>query len=192
GHGVGTGHGRRAPRGNGGIARRIAYASWARRIRADVDAERLVAKLASDLAGDPLPPFSTETIVVPSHGVRRYLTLRLADHLGIAASLTMLLPRTFVAGLTRTVFGAPGRVDDLAEPDVFLWRIHRRLGGLPDAAELAPLRGYLAGEDPGGARRLQLAQRIAERFSDYLLRRLDLLVAWESNAPHPDDERTPH
>ena len=58
--------------------------------------ETLVDALASKVREDPLSPFETETIVVPSRGVESWLTLELARRVGVWANPSFPFPRRVI------------------------------------------------------------------------------------------------
>ena len=116
----------------------------------------------------------------------RWLTLRLAEAHGIAASIQTPFPFTWAR---RTVDEVLERPDADAALDPFgaaalPWRIHALLGRLealdfdPDAR--APLERYLEGDD--GRRRGQLALRLARQFVNYQVQRPDGLARWQKGA----------
>lgn len=140
--------------------------------------EVLVEALAEDLRQAPLPPFASETIIIQSPGMRRWLTLELARRLGCAASLSTPFPSRFCADLAqRLVGGAPQAGEPFAR-DSLAWRLFARLSQPLTGPDLAPLASYLRRDDQ--MRRWQLAQRIADRFDEYQLYRGELLRGWEA------------
>ncbi|ROR32557.1 exodeoxyribonuclease V subunit gamma [Inmirania thermothiophila] len=146
--------------------------------------ERLAARLATELAlprGDALTP---DTVVVPNAAVGRWLALRLADHLGIAANLRLLLPAEFAWTLFARLLGdVPARTG--YDTEALTWRVLAALEG--DLAGLEPLAGYLAraGRDP--RQRLALARRLAAVLDVYQTHRPDWILRWDSAAEAPDD-----
>ncbi len=67
------------------------------------------------LRDGPLPPREQETIVVQSQGIRRWLTLQLADALGCAGSLELPFPAHFSHDIANRVVGGR-RVDRENDP----------------------------------------------------------------------------
>jgi exodeoxyribonuclease V gamma subunit len=135
--------------------------------------------LAEILAAEyepPASPFQPDIYIVQSHGMGRWVSLRLAERLGICANARFALPATFVWDLLREHFGElPKRSPFAAE--VLAFRIMAWLnepGNLDQAPRLA---GYL--KDGGELRRFQLAARIADVFDQYLVYREDWITAWE-------------
>ena len=163
----------------------------------------LVEHLAGAVATEPLPPHEREVIIVQSQGMARWLTLKLADHSGIAASLSMPFPATFCRRLAERFEGdrpAAGQEAVSETPSPFdreplTWRIFDRLG---DAGDLTGAGGppgggaspatYL-GDDPDQLKRYQLSVRLAGLFEGYQLFRPRMLLAWEAGVKPPEAER---
>jgi len=67
--------------------------------------ESLAEILAAEMAADPLPPLQQEQVLVGSVGIGRWLSLRLADHLGICAQVDFPLPGRFIWALWSALLG---------------------------------------------------------------------------------------
>ncbi|MEM7355124.1 MAG: exodeoxyribonuclease V subunit gamma [Acidobacteriota bacterium] len=163
----------------------------------------LVEHLADTLQAEPVPPLEREVIVVQSQGMQRWVSLQLADRLGIAAGLTMPFPGPFCAQLADHLLdgNADTRDDPSGQPaslfdrDLLTWRLFDRL---PDLAGPSPENAahhraspgaYLA-EDADDIKRYQLAARLAGLFADYQLFRPEMLLAWQTpgmHLGHPDE-----
>lgn len=140
--------------------------------------ERLALALAEELAqrADPLEPV---TIVVPNRPMERWVEMRLAALLGVAANLRFARLERFASEqLARE--GAP-RVLSAAELE------GRVLATLLDpraleAEALEPVRAYLraAGDDADSVERraVQLAARLAHLLQEYGYSRPRMLDAW--------------
>lgn len=142
----------------------------------------LLGHLADALARAPLPPRESEVIVVQSQGMRRWVTLQLADRFGCAGSLELPFPTTCVRELARTILGEHGGRDQ-HEPfsrDALTWRLDAMLDDVRASGDpaFAPLRTYLAAAD--ARTRFGLAAQVAARFDDYQLFRADVLARWEA------------
>lgn len=151
-------------------------------IRVSDRLDDLVHDLAETLGADPLPPHQDECIVVQSLSLRRWLQQRLADAWGCAASLDLPFATALIARLEER-YGLALAADDPWQRDRLRWRI----AALADAAdgELQPLARYLAAGHPAArpAKRLQLADRIADLFDAYQIYRGGMLAAWEADQP---------
>ena len=161
--------------------------------------EDLFRALVQNLTAEPLPPLENETILVPGQGLARWLQLRLASQLGIAAGLRLPFFGAFLQELCNANTGGPGRggpvpsdpvpshpvpshpvpshqVDRFAR-DVLVWRLWRLLGQATLREELGPAAAYCR-EDPDGQKRFQLCMRLASCFDDYQLYRDDVLLGF--------------
>lgn len=146
----------------------------------------LLHHLATTVAQAPLAPRESELVVVQSQGMRRWVTLQLADRFGCAASLALPFPTAFVRDMERRTRAAAhtttwARTDaDRFTRDVLTWRIDLLLRALPTDTVYAPLHRYLRGADERA--RFGLAAQLAARFDDYQLFRADVLTAWETGS----------
>ena len=142
--------------------------------------EPLAERLATLLADDPLPPMESEWCAVPTAGLRRWLSLELARHLGassasrgdgVVANIRPVLP----GGLLDEVIRA-GADDDpgAADPwqvDRLVWRL---LEVMEDREGDDALREFLA--LPAGGSHYSRARRVADLFDRYHRRRPDMVI----------------
>ncbi|HUP91096.1 MAG TPA: exodeoxyribonuclease V subunit gamma [Solimonas sp.] len=139
--------------------------------RLDTLAEPLLASWAAPGAD----PFAPELVIVPSRGVERWLTHRIADRFGVCANVRFEFAAAFIWQMFSRVL--PGVSEQSPfDTDVTALRLFSFLGRLPERPELRPLSRYLAKADD--VRRLELAQRIAQLFSQYMVYRPDWLAKW--------------
>jgi exodeoxyribonuclease V gamma subunit len=124
----------------------------------------------------PPSPFQPDTLVVQSLGMGRWVSLRLADKLGVCANVRFTLPASFVWELRRDLFGDLPRRSPFAT-EVLTFRVMAWLDRPENLARAPCLAGYL--KDGGELRRFQLAARIADMFDQYLVYREDWITAWE-------------
>lgn len=147
----------------------------------------LFAHLADRLTAAPLPPREQEIIVVPSGGMRRWLTLQFADRLGCAGSFDLPFPANFMRDISRRVAGERPAWSGDADPytrEALAWRIDALLRELPaDDPVYQPLHTYLITSDDRS--RFGLAEAIAGRLDDYQVYRADVLRAWEDGHDEP-------
>ncbi|MEJ2402731.1 MAG: exodeoxyribonuclease V subunit gamma [Candidatus Thiodiazotropha sp.] len=144
-------------------------------------AQRLTA-LLHEPVGDPLQP---ETLVVQHPGMARWLSLRIADRMGICANLDFPQPAAFIWRLFhKWLPDAPDQ--DRYRPEVLAWRIHEKLPGLAQDPLFHGVAGYLIQGDEGQC--FQLAQQLAKLYDRYLLYRPDWIIAWqEGRSIVPED-----
>jgi exodeoxyribonuclease V gamma subunit len=140
--------------------------------------ENLVEVLAQVVAKPLASPFVTETIVVQSKGMQRWLAMELAKTFGVWANSSYPFPNKLVWGLFRA---ALPEIPDASPftPEVMTWRIMGMLPSFLGHGAFAQLRHYAAA-DREGLKRFQLAERIADTFDQYTLFRPDMLLEWEA------------
>jgi exodeoxyribonuclease V gamma subunit len=146
-------------------------------------ARPLAARLAEVLAEVPADPFTPEWLAVPSDGMRRWLTLELARHLGasgpgaadgIAANIVRAYP-----GDLRSAVLAVDRPADQSDP----WRIERMVWPVleaiteADGASLPPGLTVLEGQREGASLYAK-GRRIADLFDRYHLHRPEMVRQW--------------
>lgn len=139
--------------------------------RLDYLAQILVTTVAA-----PLDPMTPETILVQSGGMQRWVSMHLARELGVWANARFPFPVAFAYELARNLL--PDLPPDYAlSQERMLWRIVGLLPDLADEPEFAPIKAYLAGGDP--LKLVQLAEKIAYHFDQYLIFRPHWAKLWE-------------
>lgn len=137
--------------------------------------------------------FVPETVVVPTYGMRIWLTQYLAQQSAVVANIDFPYPRNFIAEvLSRQFSGQAAYRPELFTVEVMAWRIMALLASqdLRDDAAFAVLQSYLVENDSRPAlRQYELALRIAGLFDQYLIYRADDLVSWRTTLPAADPER---
>ena len=142
--------------------------------------ETLADELAT-VARDPLEnPLTPEVVIVQSQGMRRWLSLQLADRLGVCLNFQFPFPHTLLDEALRAA------VPDLApreefDPALLAWRIHELLPSLLEEPEFEPVRHYVA--DGDAMKLYQLATRFARLFDQYLVYRPEMILDWEASGP---------
>ena len=141
--------------------------------------EPLFDRLAAEIGAEPLPPLERETILVTQNkGLRAWLTHRLAEAHGCAASLDLAAPLAFATDLARAMVPRahpPGGERHPYDAGPLAWRLAPMLEALDGDPVWAPLRSYL---DRTGGRAMPLAARLATLFDDYQVYRPQMLAAW--------------
>ncbi len=108
----------------------------------------------------------------------RWLSMELSRRLGVWANPRFPFPRAFVDDCLRAVLG-PGEEDAKCfAPETLTWSIAAGLTARRDEPPFEPVRSYLA-SDPRGVKLVQLSQRLAETFIDYIAYRPDMILAWD-------------
>jgi len=150
--------------------------------------ERLAKALGERCREPAGGPLESEQIVVPNAGMGRWLSLRLADRLGVCMNVEFRLPAAFVWSAWRELLGGVPAEPDF-EAALLAWRVFGLLDQ-PLRGPLAPLATYLAEADD--LRRFELAQHVADVFDQYLVYRPDVVLRWEDGRAtdaSSDDER---
>lgn len=165
--------------------------------------ELLAEALFAWLAVNPLKPLEEEVFLVQSNGMAEWLKMEIATAHGICAATRIELPARFIWRAYRAVLGS-GAVPRTSALDKLplTWRLMRLLPELSDQPGFEPVAAFLGAGD--AARRLQLAQRLADLLDQYQVYRSDWLRDWGSDqdrlrsgsvqatgqaAPVPSDQR---
>ncbi len=155
-------------------------------------ADQLATALAAMLKTPPTDVFESEIVVVPAHGIERWLTQRLSHELGsgrsggdgICAGVEFLLPWQFA----RHALGVP-RWDAWA-PDRLVWPLLAVIDAALDEPWLGTLANHIGrgGDTPQDrhrrGRRFAVARRLAGLFDSYAGYRPTMLQAWAQGADH--------
>ncbi|MCX7562039.1 exodeoxyribonuclease V subunit gamma [Xanthomonadaceae bacterium XH05] len=138
----------------------------------------------------PAHPLAPQTVIAAHPGMKQWLTGALARKVGsgrVVANLDVILPSTWLDGLSRQLLGERAVALPQYRRAHLRWTLHVMLGeparhGIADPRVLAYLEGA-GSDDERALRRFQLADRLAQVLSQYLVYRSDWLVAWEAGKP---------
>ncbi len=153
-------------------------------------AEPLAERLATLLVDDPLPPMESEWFAVPTAGLRRWLSLELARHLGasgssrgdgVVANIRPVLPGALLEEVIRAGAGTEPGAADPWEVDRLVWRL---LEVMEERAGDEVLREFLT--LPAGGSHYSRARRVADLFDRYHRRRPDMVRSWRADGPDFD------
>ena len=167
--------------------------------------DELVGRLCQELAVPPADPFTPEVVAVPTRGIERWLTQRIAGEMsgrvpggGICANLLTPSPAQLVLDTLKAV-------PALAE-SVEAWEGNRLLrhvtGAIDDHIDRPWIRvvaRYIGGSEGGAThwpgQRLRAARKISGLFTRYARRRPEMIRAWHSGVeagadgrPLPEDQ----
>jgi len=140
--------------------------------------EELAAQLSEAFAATPPTPMAAETVIVQSMGMQRWVSMRLAEHLGVCANVEFPFPNRFVQSIFTLFLGHSEETDAFA-PDVLTFRTMRLLPTLINDPDFTDLRTYL-GSDLRGLRAYQLCRRVADLYDQYTVFRPDWILAWQN------------
>jgi exodeoxyribonuclease V gamma subunit len=158
-------------------------------------ADDLVAQLA-ELVAVPLPdPMQAEVVSVPTRGIERWLSQRLAGHLGaspgahdgVCANVEFPFPGSLIAGALAQASG----VDPKEDP----WLPERAVWPLMEVVEehfadpwLAPLAKHIENsETVEGSKRFSSIRHVADLFDRYAVHRPNMLQRWAAGSPQLDE-----
>ena len=140
----------------------------------------ILSVFLSEILKTPLSsPFTPEIVVVQSKGMERWISMEIAKYHGVCANFRFPFPNPFVyEDVFRNV------LPDVPETSPFdresmTWKIMGLLPELADRPGFSEIRHYLGSEE-NDLKRLQLSERIAYTFDQYLLYRPDMILNWQS------------
>jgi len=139
-----------------------------------------LAELLAEVLKTPLDPMEPETILVQSGGMQRWVSMQLARRHGVCANTRFPFPVGFAYALCRELRADLPREYPLSQ-ERMLWRITHLLRGLLEEPEFAPLARYV--QEDSELRSVQLAERIAYHFDQYLIFRPEWAARWENHEP---------
>jgi exodeoxyribonuclease V gamma subunit len=141
----------------------------------------LLAEKLAQLLREPLrSPLEPELVVVQSKGMERWISMELARSHGVCANMRFPFPNTFLEDVFhRLVRPLPDRSP--FEPQVLSWRVMGLLPSLVESPAFTTLRGYL-GDPPDALKLIQLSERIADTYDQYLLFRPEMILEWEQGS----------
>lgn len=149
----------------------------------EILAERLAEELNEPLAS----PLASETIVIQSTGMQKWLSLELARHHGICANYDFPFPNAFIDDVFQA-FITDYQPDLSYNIDVLTWKIMEFLPALAGEDDFQPVRNYL-GESSDKLKLFGLARRIAATFDQYLVFRPEMILAWEEGIIRSPQEK---
>lgn len=140
--------------------------------------EALVEALAEVLKTPLASPFDKEIILVQSKGMERWLRMQLAARLGVCANVAFPFPNAFVYDIFRKIL--PSLPDESPfDPPFSTWKILELLNRLLKTPGFEIIGHYL--REPGySLKGLQLSQRIAEAFNQYVIYRPEMVAGWDA------------
>ena len=139
--------------------------------------EVLIAELAVVVGAKGPSPFTKETLVVQGRGMERWLSMRLADRLGIWANPEVLSLHALLDLSFKRVLDS--EINPAFDAESLMWSIAELLPELAPRDEFAAIRRYLE-TDSDGRRRIQLSFQIASVFYEYMTHRPEMMVAWQN------------
>ena len=174
------------------------------RIHRSERADALVDALLDVVRHAPPDPFTPEVVAVPTRGVERWLTHRIAaavgtspdGHDGVCANVTFPFPGRLVGDILAEATGVD-RQEDPWRPERLVWPLLEVIddcAGEPWMALLAAHLGHTRPGLPGGepaddagelrqTRRFATARHLADLFDGYGVYRPDMVLDWLDRGP---------
>ena len=145
-------------------------------VQTSTSMSRLADALAHTISSAPLPPLTRESVVVLSPGMGRWLSMELAQRLGICCGIDFRFPNDTLDACFRAAFPDLPAQSPFSL-DTMTWRIAEILPDVTAQEEFAPLAQYLGqGED---RRLLQLSRTLADTFDQYTIYRPEMILDWD-------------
>ncbi|MDX1491762.1 MAG: exodeoxyribonuclease V subunit gamma [Pseudohongiellaceae bacterium] len=142
--------------------------------------ELLQHELARLLLSHPLSSvFTSETVLVPSTAMQRWLNLQLAQNQGVAANIEYYLPANWVWQVAVPPNEQGNKAIDPLSREHMSWQILELLPELLEREEFTPLQAYLK-QELDGVKAWQLSQKIADVFDRYQFYRPDWIRSWSA------------
>ncbi|MFH1983622.1 MAG: exodeoxyribonuclease V subunit gamma [Pseudomonadota bacterium] len=141
--------------------------------------EDLADMLAQVLDRQPTDPMEPETVIIQSRGMERWVSLALADRLGICANLRFPFPNAFLDTIMTAVFTDMDAAAFM-DRDTLTFRMMDPLAD-PELRAAAPeLAVYLSGDGDAVLKAYQFARHLSDRFDQYAVFRPDMVTGWLS------------
>ncbi|MCH8125022.1 exodeoxyribonuclease V subunit gamma [candidate division KSB1 bacterium] len=140
--------------------------------------ENLSEALAETLIHPLSSPFDSEIIVVQSKGMERWISMELARKMGICSNIQFPFPNKFIYEIFQSIFpDLPVRSS--FDREIMVWRIMKLLPFCIQQSQFNALRQYLS-EPRSEIKKIQLSERIADLFDQYILFRPEMIFDWEA------------
>jgi exodeoxyribonuclease V gamma subunit len=146
--------------------------------------EELVEALCEVVSTPAARLLEPETVVVQSRGMERWLSLRLAERLGVWSNARFPFPRAFLESVLDAVLEEPREPREAFTRERLTWAVAAALPELLPRSEFAAVRDYLR-HDNTGTELVSLSRRIAHVLDQYVVYRPELVTRWE--AGHEED-----
>ena len=150
--------------------------------------------LASVLEQVPDNPMMPEWIGIQSRGMKQWITMQMAQNLGVCANMHFCFPRQMIDKIL-TSFMPPKdqqnqqnqqalqvQYEGLNE-NLLFWSIMKLINENRSQQSLSSIENYIK-EDETGKKLYQLCMKIAKVFDDYQVYRSHMLIDWQQHQSH--------
>jgi exodeoxyribonuclease V gamma subunit len=121
-------------------------------------------------------PFEPEIIIVQSRGMQRWVSMRIAESLGVFSNCRFPFPNTFIYDLFECTLGL--KPDKGYSPERLTFRIMGIIESMMEDALFEPIKKYIS-DDKSCLKLVQLSRQIADAYDQYLVFRPDLVLGWD-------------
>lgn len=144
--------------------------------------ELLLEKLSSKSSIDhPVNPLTPEIIIVQSLGMARWLSIQMADKLGISANYSFPFPNKFIDDVFKIIIPEYS-LSRYTDADTNIWQILKIIKEMRPENEFGSVRMYLE-DDKDGLKAYQLSSHLANLFDQYAIFRPEMIIEWENHPP---------
>jgi exodeoxyribonuclease V gamma subunit len=160
-------------------------------------ADDLVAMLAELIATPLDDPMTPEVVSVPTRGIERWLTQRLATRLGtsagrqdgVCANVVFPFPGGVISGALATASGLDAKADPWL-PERSVWPLLEVVEESFAEPWLAPLARHITNsETVEGSKRFASIRHVADLFDRYGVHRPDMIQRWAAGQRDEDEPR---
>jgi exodeoxyribonuclease V gamma subunit len=121
-------------------------------------------------------PFEPETILVQSRGMQRWLSMRIAENLGVFSNCLFPFPNTFIQDLFELTLGV--RPDRGYSPRRLMFSVMAAIETMIEEPLFSSIKKYIS-DDISGLKLVQLSGKIANAFDQYIVFRPDFILGWD-------------
>lgn len=139
--------------------------------------ENLMDAMADILKAPLASPMTPEWIGIHSKGMRQWISVQIAEKLGISANIEFLFPRQIIERIFHHYKPFSDRPESLDE-SAMVWVIMKYMYTSGILSTAGPLQKYVR-SDMTGKKRYQLCLKLAGLFNAYQIYRPDMLVKWQ-------------
>lgn len=144
--------------------------------------EFLFDSLSSQLGSKHLSPFESEWLVTQNPGMTKWLSLQLSDTFGVWANDQIYFPKRLLERSFYLMFGNKGKSAGKWNRESMALGLYEIFAQDSQKPDLGPVSAYL-NKQTAPSVRLELAQKIADCFDQYLVYRPDWIKQFELDGP---------
>ena len=150
--------------------------------------------LASVLEEVPDNPMMPEWIGIQSRGMKQWISMRMAQNLGVCANMHFCFPRQMIDQILTSFMPPKDQQNQQNQQDLqvqyeslnenlLFWSIMKLINENRSQKSLSSIENYIK-EDETGKKLYQLSMKIAKVFDDYQVYRSHMLIDWQNHQSH--------